>query len=1000
MTKKKAKKKPTATPEPDSPQDASGSFQPDLRLPPRLFATDRFPTKRLNIYSSPEILPFLRHVLRDTKEFQIIRESCFGKLFDIPARQCPVSAKLIHSFLTRQLVCLPKNTLWSVFGGNPLRYGLQEFGTVTGLNCASFPEGYHPDTAKPVVAGKDEVWKRLFGKKTMVTIAELCLMLEEDKKMEHWKKIRIALIIIVDGVLIAHKQQARATPRYVKMLKNLKTFFAFPWGRESFLKQDSFRLQSFPLTLQLVAFRAIPQLLSFIPAEPDQRTLMDLEDGYLPQHKSIDSIGVRRVEFSSDLAVSPIIPIESQPQSGWGEWPNDPKDDCVIYMEQLIADQFTFNKGMWPAGVTTEPLLIKPKARGHRKGMFPTRVKQSLKPKKVIKKETSSRKQRRISSYFTRSSVASFTNEQLSEMVLKLQKQMKQLHKLLQKKKKTSHPMQRSFHTLISRSKKPATSHKARHEAPIHQDVPDTSHHQHQPVQAPPLDDDHPTDQDVDAMETDEQPSSQSPIISHSPDSVETIHTPTVHGLSDHNHTTVHTSPDHNSDSEMIPPDENTTNTIPEDDIQTTPNQPIVPPHPHRHLSNRPEPKSVIYDKSDHPNSPEINHILCHGLRIYDPISPDPPLSNPPIFDSTIGPSSAPDIPLRLSPLSFTPLTSPAKSNDSGLGFLSHTATPNAFAATASTSPPVIGRPTIVPAPADESQGDDEAVIDLTQTKDPPRHVPSMEQNHLAKELFSSPLVPAIALISPLPQMEWDLFEKILKANINVYHTTRFEFEFSNKSLLQLAEPKQWTTTYPDLISYSLFTSSSCFYKILKQIRKHELFLLFLTIQHKESNCWHPNYLLVWIEADYIRGSDEGESLPKVLPLQIRRTVFSCNFQRKTEHHLFKWVDEAIVDEVNMVDAKHNQLKEDVDSFKIYTTQCLEKQAIQFDKALIQLNSLIADKATSSGTNDNSTIATKDTLQPPNQPSDANNSRAQLINIAVAAIVVGTMTWIYAKITN
>lgn len=101
-----------------------------------------------------------------------------------------------------------------------------------------------------------------------------------------------------------------------------------------------------------------------------------------------------------------------------------------------------------------------------------------------------------------------------------------------------------------------------------------------------------------------------------------------------------------------------------------------------------------------------------------------------------------------------------------------------------------------------------------------------------------------------------------------------------------------------------------------------------------------------------------------------------------------------------MVDAKHNQLKEDVDSFKIYTTQRLEKQAIQFDKALIQLNSLIADKATSSGTNDNSTIATKDTLQPPNQPSDANNSRAQLINIAVAAIVVGTMTWIYAKITN
>ncbi|KAL0663675.1 hypothetical protein Bca4012_100512 [Brassica carinata] len=482
MTKKKAKKKPTATPEPDPPQDASRSLQPDLRLPPRLFATDRFPTKRLNIYSSPEILPFLRHVLRDTKEFQIIRESCFGKLFDMPAHQCPVSAKLIHSFLTRQLLCLPKNTLWSVFGGNPFCYGLQEFGTVTGLNCASFPEGYHPDIAKSVVAGKDEVWKRLFGKKKIVTIAELCRMLEKEKKMDHWKKIRIALIIIVDGVLIAHKQQARATPRYVMMLKNLTTFFAFPWGRESFLKTIScmkppkigpqkWPRSCFPLTLQLVAFRAIPHLLSFIPAQPDQRTLMDLEDGYLPQHNFINSLNIRRVEFSSDLAVSPIIPIESQPQSGWREWPNDPNDDCVIYMEQLIVDHFTFKKGMWPAGVTTEPLLKKPKDCGHRNGKVPTRVKQSLKPKKVIKKETSSRKQRRISS-------------------------------------------QTCFHTLISRNKKSATSHQVGQEAPIDHDAPDTSHHSLEPEQVAPRDDDPPTDQDVDAMETDEHPASQSPIIS------------------------------------------------------------------------------------------------------------------------------------------------------------------------------------------------------------------------------------------------------------------------------------------------------------------------------------------------------------------------------------------------------------------------------------------------------------------------------------------------------
>ena len=143
----------------------------------------------------------------------------------------------------------------------------------------------------------------------MVTVAQLCRMLENDTNMSGWKKIRIALIIIVDGVLIAHKQKPRPTPRYVRLVENLQKKFPFPWGTESFLKtiscmkppkfvpikcedpvatlvrklkQFSFRLQGFPLSLQLVAFRAIPQLMDYIPAPSNSLTVMDLEDGLLP----------------------------------------------------------------------------------------------------------------------------------------------------------------------------------------------------------------------------------------------------------------------------------------------------------------------------------------------------------------------------------------------------------------------------------------------------------------------------------------------------------------------------------------------------------------------------------------------------------------------------------------------------------------------------------------------------------------------------------------------
>ncbi|KAG2322379.1 hypothetical protein Bca52824_015592 [Brassica carinata] len=889
-------------------------MQPDPRLPSRLFATDRFPISKLNIYSSPEILPFLRH-------------SCFGKLFDIPSRQAQQSTKLIHSFLTRQLLCGDEHTLWSVFGGKPLRYGLKEFGAVTGLNCGSFPQGYHPDIAKSVVAGKDTVWKKLFGKKKTITIAELCQLLENEKDMSGWKKIRIALIIIVDGVLIAHKQTPRPTPRYVSMLSKLTTFFAFPWGRESFLKtiscmkppkpsppkikdlvawlvhklkQSSFRLQGFPLTLQLVIFRAIPQLLDFIPSPLDHRTCMDLEDCYLPQHKSINYLDIRRVECSSN------VNIESLDDPGCGEWSNSTNDDRISYMEQLISERHTFNNEMWPGG----PL---------------------------IKKETSSRKQRRISSYFIQSKVNTYSNEQLTEIVLVLEEKIQQMQKFLKKRKRRVHGRQTSFHTVMSRGKKQRISHEEDQGAPIDQEIPPTHQSGVEPARVDPLESYPPTDQDVDAMFRDDHDLPQSPIISQyaaqlhreasqnsttpphtNPD--ETIHTAPVHVSKDTDMNTAEQNPSGqvtftptllhllrttknfcsngesvdvpNSPDQAVHPEPQSPRTSQnangtEEDIQTTPareetNHKTTKTPTFRTLyPGRWDPPSKIYDKADHPDSPEISHILYRGVRIYEKVSQDPPSSTGPIFDQTDGPSSPPGIRSKFSPLPLTPLTSLVKSNvEGGLGFASHAASPNAFTATASSnSPPSIGRLT-----SGEQAQNQDPIVDLTKTKDPTRHVPGPLENLLAKEFFSSPLIPALDLVTPLPDKEWELFEKILKINMNVYHATPSGFEFSNNSLLQLAQSKQWTTTY-----------------------------------------------------------------------------------RKNEHHLFKWVDEAIVDEINMVDAKHTQLKEDFDSFKIFKNQ------------------------------DNSALTTEDTLASPNIASPAYNP---LTNIAVGVIALGTMAWIYAKISN
>ncbi|CAH8363555.1 unnamed protein product [Eruca vesicaria subsp. sativa] len=118
--------------------------------------------------------------------------------------------------------------------------------------------------------------------------------------------------------------------------------------------------------------------------------------------------------------------------------------------------------------------------------------------------------------------------------------------------------------------------------------------------------------------------------------------------------------------------------------------------------------------------------------------------------------------------------------------------------------------------------------------------------------------------------------------------------------------------------------------------------------------------------------------------------------QRKTEHHFFKWVDEAIIDEINIVDAKHSHLKEDVDSFRLCTARHLEKHAKQIEQTLHQIKMLMDAKTNTCGTEDNSASTSEDPLVSPMMSSSANS----LTNIAVAAITLGTMAWIYARISN
>ncbi|KAL0744934.1 hypothetical protein Bca101_101039 [Brassica carinata] len=213
--------------------------------------------------------------------------------------------------------------------------------------------------------------------------------------------------MLVDGVLIAHKQYARPTLKYVQMVvEDVNTFLQFPWGRESFLKtiycmkppldkkdpvgtliqhlkRKTYKLQGFPLALQLVAFQAIPLLLTKIPAPLNSLTIMDINnDGDLPPHSSIYLNDFLLCEANPD----PIPVIDEEVE-----------DEHVSYMENLIAQKNEFYSLDWPGGdvsverveaVAPTKLSLKPKKKKgvsveHVEAVAPT--KQSLKPKKNLK---------------------------------------------------------------------------------------------------------------------------------------------------------------------------------------------------------------------------------------------------------------------------------------------------------------------------------------------------------------------------------------------------------------------------------------------------------------------------------------------------------------------------------------------------------------------------------------------------------------------------------------
>ncbi|KAH0917474.1 hypothetical protein HID58_025134, partial [Brassica napus] len=207
-------------------------------------------------------------------------------------------------------------------------------------------------------------------------------MVVGDTVMSASRKLRLCLIIIVDGVLVPTSQKQNPSLKHVNLVKNLKKFLAFQWGRKSFSwairtmnpvpkvmgkcedpngnfckkpRQKNIRILGFPLALQLVAFELIPQLLKQARGD-DSTTLLTFPGQVLPQHAGLTVVDLRKAEHDVGLVVQPMMEISGTDDERWAAWDDEKYDKKKDNMLGMIKSGHVFSKGDWGSGDGGDPI--------------------------------------------------------------------------------------------------------------------------------------------------------------------------------------------------------------------------------------------------------------------------------------------------------------------------------------------------------------------------------------------------------------------------------------------------------------------------------------------------------------------------------------------------------------------------------------------------------------------------------------------------------------------
>nr|VDD57098.1 unnamed protein product [Brassica oleracea] len=280
------------------------------------------------------------------------------------------SGRVIHSFVSKQLLTTKRHELWFHFARRALRFSMQEFHAITGLKY----KDDEPDLDIDNWRGDKGFCSKLLQRKRKISLQQIRKVhLKSCNTWSHVDRLRMVYLCVIAGLVMAKDERVCIPHKYIKLVMDFDKMRKYLWGLHSFdalvtsiteardkvKTQNSYVIDGFLYALQIWLMEAIPDIGSLLGKK--------LREG-------VTSMRCRNWKGSAKVSYEDIISIESDFPSTGVVFPyisstgngniivdvgferddemNDEKVDLII---DMYRKKYDWSKHVWGYQDTVQP---------------------------------------------------------------------------------------------------------------------------------------------------------------------------------------------------------------------------------------------------------------------------------------------------------------------------------------------------------------------------------------------------------------------------------------------------------------------------------------------------------------------------------------------------------------------------------------------------------------------------------------------------------------------